>query len=176
MIMETAHLSAPVQNLGNASWNRHSIEDLSGVCPRPRGARSCTLALFVRIHSRSLVWLALFGATLLLGLWLDADEKHAALFGLEGPPCLVGNTLGEKVCPGCGLSRSVALVLHGCWSQAFSVHPAGFLVVLLCIGGLILHADILRRGRRTSTHERVLSLGSRIFLAGLFASWLYRFL
>lgn len=130
--------------------------------------------LSLKERRRSLLALLLFAAVLLLGLLMRADGEHAVLVGLEGPHCVLRGLLGEKACPGCGLTRSVVLVLHGGWGEAWDVHPAGFLVAALCLAGLIVHGSILFGRRRTEWHGRLLSLGYRIFVVGLLLSWLWR--
>ncbi len=125
-------------------------------------------------HRQSLYALALLCIPLMLGLFVVVDADRATLVGLEGPTCPVGASLGEAACPGCGLIRSTALVLQGQAAAATAVHPAGWLVVLLCIGGVLVHGDIVRRGRRTAAHRRLLSWGYVSFVVGLAATWVVR--
>ena len=126
------------------------------------------------MRRRSLLALLLLATPLVLGLCMQADIDQATLFGYGGPPCVLGEALGPQACPGCGLTRSTALVLDGAWGAATILHPAGWLVVLLCAAGVLIHTDILRRGRRPSGHTRLLRLGRWTFAGGLAVAWLLR--
>ena len=123
---------------------------------------------------RSWIMAGILAGALLLGVLVKADTERATLFGLEGPHCLLGSAIGETACPGCGLTRSTALLLDGEWGEATRVHPACWVVVMGCFFGLLVHLDILRRGRRTSVHRTILSVGHGVFVTGLTAAWLLR--
>ena len=123
---------------------------------------------------RSSLALLLLAAPLVLGLCLRADAHGVTLFGISGPTCAVGESFGQHACPGCGLTRSTALLLDGAWAEATLLHPAGWLVVLLCAAGLVIHTDILRRGRRTAGHVRLLRWGRWTFAGGIVLAWLLR--
>lgn len=117
-------------------------------------------------------------APLVLGLLVRVQGTRATLFGLEGPTtCVLGQWCGPAGCPACGLTRSTALTVQGDLGPALALNWAGPLLVLACLGGLALHLDILlRTGRRTRLHERLLGLGSAgLFLAVLLA-WAARLL
>ena len=117
---------------------------------------------------------------LLLGAVADADEQHASLFGSEGllgvqgNPCPLRLIAGDHACPGCGLTRGTALAVQGNLRASWHVHPAAWLVALLCAAGIAIHTRILIRGERTAVHARLLRQGHRIFVVGLFAAWLGR--
>ncbi len=128
------------------------------------------------VRRRATLTALVLALPLLLGAWMTADAHEASLAGIEGPPCPVGATLGETVCPGCGLTRSTALSVQGRFDDAFAVHPAGMLVVLLCVSGLLVQADILRRGSSTETHRKLRRLGRLVFVAGLLAAYGIRIL
>lgn len=110
----------------------------------------------------------------MLGICLTVDSENATLLGLSGPPCVIGEVLGPRACPGCGITRSTALVMHGAWYEALVLHPAGWMVVLLCAAGALVHIDILRRGARSANHDRLLRVGWAIFAGGLTLAWLLR--
>ncbi|MFQ5844228.1 MAG: DUF2752 domain-containing protein [Planctomycetota bacterium] len=116
--------------------------------------------------------LAILGGVLCVAALLDASPHSASLAGVEGPPCLLGTLLGERACPGCGLTRSAALVAQGDPAAAFAVHPAGILVILLCAAGVVTHLHILIR--RRCGHAELRRLGRRLFVVGLAAGWLVR--
>lgn len=113
-------------------------------------------------------------APLALGVAIRADAQTATLFGIAGPSCPVGTTLGAAFCPGCGLTRSTAMVMQGDWAAATAVNPAGWLVVALCAAGALVYGDIALRGRRNPGHRRLLRAGRVIFLLGVATAWLTR--
>jgi len=133
---------------------------------RPLPARSA-------LH-RSWLALCILAAPILLGLCLSVEQGQATLFGLAGPACVVGEALGEHACPGCGLTRSTALVMHGSWRESFDLHPGGWLIVLLCAAGILVHADALRRGVITSAHDQLLRSGRALLVLGLAAAWIIK--
>ena len=73
---------------------------------------------------------------LLLGLL--AMPGAAALPGY----CLLRTLLGSN-CPFCGVTRSMALALHGRLAVSWQVHPAGLLVVAILLVQLPLRAAVL---------------------------------
>ena len=127
-----------------------------------------------RTRRRALLSASILAAPLLLGALIQTDGARASLFGLEGPTCPVGATLGTHACPGCGLTRSAALAVQGDLDASFVSHPAGWIVVLLCAIGFVLYADILRRGARTNAHTNALRLGRWTFVAAIGAAWIGR--
>jgi len=109
---------------------------------------------------------------LVVGALAEADERHAALLGMEAAPCPIRLVAGDHACPGCGLSRSTVLAVHGELSRSWRVHAAGILILLLCVGGIAVHAHILATRRRSRWHERVLRFGRRLFALGLLGAWI----
>lgn len=116
---------------------------------------------------RSIVSIVLFTAVLIAGALGDADRDHASWFGWEGPECPLRATLGDQVCPGCGLSRATVLTIHGRFRDAFRTHPAGWLIPGFAIAGIWLHSDILRRRAIHSRHQRWRRAGRWAFLIAL---------
>jgi hypothetical protein len=55
---------------------------------------------------------------LLLLYFSNPDQHHMTL-------CPLSN-LGFDHCPGCGLGRSIALLMHGKWEASFNMHPLGW--------------------------------------------------
>ena len=123
-----------------------------------------------------LVSAALLAGVLAAAAWMDATPRDATLFGIQGPPCALRALAGEKACPGCGLTRSTALTVHGQLAEALRVHPAGPLVALLCALGLLLYLHAAWHGRMEGVHLRMARLGRRVFVVGLAAGWLVRLL
>jgi len=128
-----------------------------------RGARSASLLPFV-----------LLTGVLLVGLAVDATASSAHLFGLEGPKCPSTYVLGATGCPGCGLTRSTALILHGQFATASRLQPAAWVVVVLAAAGSLLHGFVLVTGEKTAWIDRLLRTGRVLFVAGLLLAWLVR--
>lgn len=120
------------------------------------------------------VGLACHAGVLLAGSTATITADAATWFGVRGPHCLLGACLGELACPGCGLVRSTVASLHGDIPLALHFHPAGPVVALLAIAGLLLHSDILRRGFRTDIHTRLVRLGRTCFVISVLTGWLLR--
>ena len=128
------------------------------------------------LRARALLWLLLCLAVLVLGPLVQVEEGRARLLGYSGPPCLVGRVLGEKACPGCGLTRAAALTLQGRPREALAFHPAGPLLVLFCLCGAALNLAVLLRGRTTPFQRRLLRLGRILFPLIILTAWLVRLL
>jgi hypothetical protein len=128
----------------------------------------------------------LVGALLLLQLAIlravaSATPERAYLFGRELHwDCWFKQRLGFP-CPTCGMTRSVLLSLHGQFTEAAHVNPAGLLLALgLVLLGLSLIFLMFYRERRTSlaagaVHRRI-RLGASVYgsllVVVLFAHWL----
>ncbi|MBM4063621.1 MAG: DUF2752 domain-containing protein [Planctomycetes bacterium] len=115
-------------------------------------------------------------AVVVLGCTAQVTAQAASWFGIHGPCCPLGHWLGEHACPGCGLTRSTALVLQGEWRTALDLNPAGFVVVALCAGAIALQLDVWRRGQQGLRHLAWRSLGQRAFAAGIAIAWALRLL
>jgi hypothetical protein len=128
----------------------------------------------------------LVGALLLLQLAIvrsvaSATPERAYLFGRELRwDCWFKQRLGFP-CPTCGMTRSVLLSLHGQFTDAAQLNPAGLLLVLgLVAFSLALIFLMFYRERRTSLaagalHRRI-RLGASVYgsllVVVLFAHWL----
>ncbi len=125
----------------------------------------------VRARSSSACAAALSALVLLVALLMHADTAHATLFGFSGLPCPAGTLLGESVCPGCGLTRSTALVMHGRFAEALRLHAGGFFVVFACLAGFLVHGHSLLVRHRSPRHDALLRAGRVLFVAGIVAGW-----
>jgi len=128
----------------------------------------------------------LVGALLLVQLAVvrlvaSATTERAYLFGRELHwGCWFKERLGFP-CPTCGMTRSVLLSLHGQFSEAARLNPAGVLLVVgLVVFSLALIFLMFYRRRRTSldagaVHRRI-RLGASVYgsllVFVLFAHWL----
>lgn len=107
-----------------------------------------------------------------------AAVLHAGLTlaGLPGWTCPIRTYLGIP-CPGCGLSRATAALLHGDWQTSFTFHAFAplFLMALILITGVTLLPTPIRRRliQRISLIESQTGL-TAIFLFGLVFYWLAR--
>ncbi len=92
---------------------------------------------------------AILAQALALRLLLDADEAHVYLLGHSVQiECAFHAHFGLP-CPGCGLTRSVVMALHGHLMRAWSVAPGGaaaILAIVLLTGGLAVLAILRARG------------------------------
>ena len=102
------------------------------------------------------------------------SRDAATLFGVEGPVCPLGFLLGECACPGCGLTRATSMVVQGRFDEALALNPGGFVVAVLATAAVLLHADVIRRGRVLTGHRVLRRLGHRLFAAGILLAWAAR--
>ena len=65
------------------------------------------------------IWIA----ALLLLAFLNPDSNQVSLCPLK--------FLGFHYCPGCGLGRSIALLVRGRFVESFAMHPLGFFAVVM---------------------------------------------
>jgi hypothetical protein len=121
-------------------------------------------------------WALLFALPLLLGSAAQVDERAATCFGLAAPACAIGSLVAPELCPGCGLSRGVALLLHGHGREALRLAPAAPAIVLACALGLALQLAVLARGRRLPFHAALREHGGRALAASLLLAWFVRVL
>jgi hypothetical protein len=72
----------------------------------------------------ALIWLIALTSLALISF--PPDQQHFSL-------CPLYN-LGFDFCPGCGLGKSISLLLHGKFSQSITTHPLGvFALVILSL-------------------------------------------
>jgi hypothetical protein len=91
-------------------------------------------------------------------------------------PCPMLHVTGIP-CPGCGLTRSTVLLLHGQPAQAISMHAFGPVVVvglLMILLSLILPGSARRRFIDALEQIERRSAISMILLTGLVVYWLLR--
>ena len=75
--------------------------------------------LFRRANLELYIWIA----ALLLLAFLNSDSNQVSLCPLK--------FLGFHYCPGCGLGRSISLLLRGKFVESFAMHPLGCLAVAM---------------------------------------------
>ncbi len=127
-------------------------------------------------ESRSLARACLFvcAFVLVVGVLCDASEESAALFGIEGPQCLLRAFVGEHACPACGLTRSTAMSLQGRLSTAFATNAAGLLVALLALVGSVASLRVLLTDRGAPFLRLFARFAGPLLLIGALAAWISR--
>lgn len=160
-----SHANPSVMSSGrqaSASERRNSgALGVSSLCGAP------VIASLARNRVASLI---IFGAA--------AAQLLLTLLGLPGWTCPLLHATGAP-CPGCGLSRAVALILRGEWRTALSVHLfAPFVLIALAVIGTAAFLTEKRRQSFASHIEKIerRTFISTILLAGLVAYWLVRLL
>lgn len=115
---------------------------------------------------------ALAGQALLFGLWLSVTIAGFALrpdpqghgthtqFGL--PPC-PSALFWDRPCPGCGLTTSIAALLHGDLGLAFRAHAFGPPLYLFFTAVAWLAMARFVAGRRLDTSSRAWTIGLAAF-------------
>lgn len=81
---------------------------------------------------------------------------------LPGWPCAFRQATGIP-CPGCGLSRALALLLRGDFPAALAFHA--FAPLVAACGLLLVAAALMRKDARLRLAQRVASLETRTGLA-----------
>jgi hypothetical protein len=119
------------------------------------------------LKERVLTWVITGAATLQAGL---------VMAHLPGWPCVVRLCLGIP-CPGCGLSRAIAALLHGDWQGSLIYHAfAPFFILALALIALAAFLPASPRNwliNRIEIIERHTGL-TAILLLGLVFYWLAR--
>ncbi len=105
---------------------------------------------------------------------IQVQAGEARLGALSGPECQISRLVGDHACPGCGLTRSSALVLKGDFLSAFSVNAGGFFLVGVLVLWSLVHSWIVIRGHKSTTSIRWLVTGRRILLFGVILGWVMR--
>ncbi len=108
----------------------------------------------------------------LIGPWLTVGQGEVTLAGLRGPVCAARSVLPDLGCPGCGLTRSMALGVQGDLFGSLLVHPAGLLILILAAGGLLVHAQVLWNHDQTDRHLFLRVAGRRLLGVGLLFAWI----
>jgi hypothetical protein len=110
----------------------------------------------------------------LVAPWLAATPERVSMAGVEAGHCLMKLLGAEAACPGCGLTRSVALAVQGDLVTAMQMHFAGPPILLLSLAGVVVHGDVLRRGGPLPFHQRWLRRGHWVLVASLGLGWLMK--
>jgi len=140
-----------------------------GPAVRPSAPRCASL----RSHA---FWLVLCALPWLVGPFLDVTPEAASLAGIQAPACPSRWIAPEVGCPGCGLTRSVGFALQGDLGAAWTLHPGGLALLLLCLGGLLLHGGVLLRGTVAPGLLRASRWGRHVLLVCLLGGWFIRIL
>lgn len=113
---------------------------------------------------------------LVLGtLVTPSPSGHGTHTQLGLPPCLAMEWFGVP-CPGCGVTTSVTLAVHGRWMASFLDQPLGLFVALLLALYPLWAFWQLARGR--DLFERVRGLNARLWvpvgIVVILGSWIYK--
>jgi hypothetical protein len=73
------------------------------------------------------------GFLLAAGSLSSADSKAVEVFGFAIPPLCGFKLLTTWDCPGCGLTRSLVLALHGDWNASYYMHLWGIPLLFLLL-------------------------------------------
>ena len=121
---------------------------------------------------------ALVGLLALFALATPAPEGYGTheQFGL--PPCSSMKYLGIP-CPGCGVTTSVVLTLHGQVAQAFWTQPFGLVVALGAVlwipwaaVGHLRGRDLGRDVERLARKPLLVALGALLAAAWIYKLWI----
>ena len=124
----------------------------------------------------TVVRVGLLGSALAVAVTASLGSDGARWYGVAGPACPLGSNIDPVACPGCGLLRSTAASLQGDMSYALLANPAGPVVALLLVAGLLLNLDILRRGSQPRLHLNLRRRGQTALVLSVFAGWILRLL
>jgi hypothetical protein len=83
-----------------------------------RFQRLKVIHLITSVPREAAIWLA----ALFVLACLDPGANHLSLCPLHHL---------DLICPGCGLGRSIALLLRGEWKASFHAHPLGIFAVIV---------------------------------------------
>jgi hypothetical protein len=111
-------------------------------------------------------------------LGVGAAQLGLTFAGLPGLPCPIHAALGIP-CPGCGLSRAMASLLHGDWRT--SLHTHAFAPIFLAALVMMAIVIILPPALRTRAIEAIARFEQRtaisaVVLIGLVLYWSLRLL
>jgi hypothetical protein len=110
-------------------------------------------------------------------LVLRADDAYVYVLGRRIVwACALKRRTGLP-CPTCGLTRSLALSLHGDWARAWRLMPAGpvALAGLLALGAALLALAVLQRLGARKAEARVqecIRRGALIYAAAATVVWM----
>jgi len=96
---------------------------------------------FLKIPFELIIWVA----ALLLLFFLPIAESSFTICPLYH--------LGVDFCPGCGLGRSVQLLLHGQIAASFKMHPLGIITVPLLLFRIIQLCKLHFKTNQTIKYE-----------------------
>jgi len=78
--------------------------------------------------------IALISGLILVAGWLSSANVEAVqLLGIGVPPLCGFKLLTTWDCPGCGLTRSLVLALHGNWNESYFMHIWGIPLMLILL-------------------------------------------
>ena len=115
------------------------------------------------------LWLCIFTAFGVAQLWL-------VYAGLSGWRCPINETLGV-ICPGCGMTTAMAMLLQGHWHLAAQTHafaPVILIVIMIMLIAIGLPAPYLRKFSGSVQRLEQKSGITAILLLSMVVYWLLR--
>ena len=96
----------------------------------------------------------------------------ASRIGLPISGCIVQHLLGIR-CPGCGITRSVAALLHGDLTDALAANAAGPLVCVSFVFYAAIFVLAVSRMQREEVLLRWTLRNDRLLMIGLITAWFW---
>lgn len=78
--------------------------------------------IYYHLPIEAFIWMA---GLVILAAYHPEEDQHVSL-------CLF-NSLGFKYCPGCGMGRSLAFLIHGDVARSLQLHPLGPFALLVLL-------------------------------------------
>ena len=113
-------------------------------------------------------------ATLLGALMRPSPLGHATHTQLGLPPC-PSVALFHRPCPGCGLTTSWTLLLHGDFAGAFHAHPFGPVLYIGFTVGAVLSVYGLWKKKWVDTNTKTMNVFLVTFLVAFLGYGYWRF-
>jgi Protein of unknown function (DUF2752)/NusB family len=92
---------------------------------RPPARAHRRAAVTVRLQPLDGFWLLLPIVVTAAALTMSATPEQVSWFGFDVPVLCMFRRLTGISCPGCGLTRSFVLLVHGQWADALRTNPLG---------------------------------------------------
>lgn len=117
-------------------------------------------------------WIAVLGVP---ALFISAFIIGASPKLMDLPLCAVRSFL-HLDCPGCGLTRSIALLTHGQFRHSIDLNPMGVVIAVFFVHVFFKGAAGLVAGRKLKPllQQKARDLILLVFVFALIAQWLFK--